>query len=181
VLSELAGVTVEEFGKQNAPDERPLWVYLPTGESQARTWYEALQAQGGGEPGGSQPLATWRGRHLEGQTAATIRRVGQGAVIYMGAYLSADLLEGLLPEIERVKPLARLWPFAPAGVQVSCRKSETKEVWFFINVSDAPQTIAQLPAGGVDLITGEPAPSSLELEPNGVAVIETARSATPGV
>ena len=32
VLSQLAGVTVEEYGKQNAPEERPLWAYLPSAE-----------------------------------------------------------------------------------------------------------------------------------------------------
>ena len=125
-------------------------------------------------------LATWKGRHLEGLPAVTMRRVGQGAVIYAGAYLTQDLLECLLPEIEKQRSLARLWPFAPAGVQVVRRQDENKEIWFFINTTDACLTIEKTP-NGLNLITNQPADGPLTLEPNQVAVIQTTREATPGI
>ncbi len=170
VLSQLAGVTVEEYGKQNAPEERPLWADLPSAEVQTRHWYEVLQPLPGAED--VSVLATWKGRHLEGLPAVTMRRVGQGAVIYAGAYLTQDLLECLLPEIEKQRSLARLWPFAPAGVQVVRRQDENKEIWFFINTTDACLTIEKTP-NGLNLINNQPADGPLTLEPNQVAVIQT--------
>ena len=126
-------------------------------------------------------LGAWKGRHLDGLPAVSLRKVGQGAVIYAGAYLTPDLLEALLPEIEKLHPLQQLWPFAPEGVQVVRREDDKKELWFFINDSDAPATIDKLPAQGLDLITNQPVEAALTLEPNGVAVIQTTREATPGV
>jgi beta-galactosidase len=177
-LTGLAGVTIEEFGRQNAPDERPLWVYLPGAEVQSRHWYEVLHPV---EEGAVEVLATWKGRHLDGQPAISLHRVGDGLVIYAGAYLTGALLEGLLSEIERRRAIPRLWPFAPPGVQVVCRKDSQKEVWFFINTSDAPATIETLPDEGVDLLADRPAAGPLTLAPNEVAVIQTTRAATPGI
>ena len=181
LLSALAGVTVEEYGKQNAPDERPLWAYFNAGEHHTRHWYEVLAPMSGS---GAESIATWNGRHLDGKWAVSLRKVGQGAVIYAGTYLTADFLAALLPDIEQITSIPQLWPFAPEGVQVSCRKGETpdsSEIWFFINTSDAPQVIEQVPNEGVDLLTGEAAQAPLRLEVNGVAVIQTTRQATPGV
>ena len=48
----------------------------------------------------------------------TVRRVGQGAVIYAGSYLTPDLLAALLPEIKKYRAINKVWPFAPEEVQV---------------------------------------------------------------
>jgi len=175
-LAALAGVTVEEYGHQNAPDDRPLWLYLPGGECQSRHWYEVLQPTGD-----TQVLATWKGRHLNGLPAITLRQVGQGAVIYVGAYLTAELLEVLLLEIENRRAIPRLWPYAPQGVQVSLRRGPEKDLWFFINTTDEPAVIERVPGGtdSLDLITGAPAAQPLTLPANDVAVIQTARASTP--
>ncbi len=167
VLSELAGVTVEEYGRQNAPEERPLWIDLPGGALQSRLWYEALAPAAGS---GAQVLAAWKGRHLTGQPAVSLRRVGQGLVLYVGTYLTAPVMEALLGEIEALRPLPRAWPGAPAGVQAVCRTDGEKEVWFFINVSDAPAEIAEPPQGR-DLVSDRPIAGPLALAPNDVAVI----------
>ncbi len=176
-LAELCGVTVEEYGHQNDPAGRPLWVYLPTAESPSQTWYEAIRPAEGAQV---EVIGTWKGRHLTGQPAVSLRRVGQGMVIYVGATLTPDLLEALLAEIEKQRPLTRLWPFAPEGVQVVRREDGKKRLWFFINESDAPATIHKLPAPGVDLIADRPVDGPLTLEPNEVAVIETSAEAMPG-
>lgn len=171
VLSELAGVTVEEYGRQNAPEERPLWLRMPGGEIQSRQWYEVLQPRDGAAV---EVLAAWQGRHLDGQPAISLRKVGQGLVIYAGTYLNAPVLEALLAEIEKRRPLPKAWPGTPAGVQAVCRTDGEKAVWFFINVSDAPATLASLPPGE-DLLGGRPAAGPLTLAPNDVAVILSKR------
>jgi hypothetical protein len=55
---------------------------------------------------------------------------------------------------------------------VTCRRDAEKELWFFINVADEARTISELPAGGVDLVSGQPPAIPLSLPPNGVAVIQ---------
>ncbi len=180
VLAHLCGVTVEEYGHQNAPTDRPLWVYLPSGECQSQYWYEVLQPiQAQDEQVAI--LGTWKGRHLDGLPAVSVRKAGQGAVIYVGTYLTQDLMAALLPEIEKHRAIPRLWPFAPQGVQVTRREDGNKELWFFINDSDAPATLERVPAKGFDLVANQPAQAPLALEPNGVAVIQAPKSATPGI
>ena len=101
-------------------------------------------------------------------------------VIYVGTYLTEEVLEALFPEIEKHRAIRQLWPFAPQGVQVVRRQDEQKELWFFINDGDEPATIEKTPNEGTDLITNQPVNGPLTLEPNGVAVIRTRREATPG-
>lgn len=175
-LSSLAGVAIAEYGKQNAPEERPLWVYFPSNQVASQHWYEVLAPADGCET-----LATWKGRHLDGQPAVSLRRVGQGAVIYVGTYLTEPVLSDLLPEIENLGEPLKLWPFAPESVQVVRRQDEQKELWFFINDSDSEVEIDNVPNKGLNLITNQETSLPLVLPPNGVAVIQTNRSATPGI
>ena len=73
-------------------------------------------------------------------------------------------------------------PFAPQGVQSSCRKDAQKEVWFFINTLDEALEIERLPESGFDIIANQPAGDGPRtLAPNEVAVIQTSRSAAPGI
>jgi beta-galactosidase len=171
VLASLAGITVEEYGKQNAPDERPLWIYLPASETQARHWYEVLQPLPGMEEEVT-VLGAWKGRHIDGLPAVTVHRVGNGAVIYAGSYLTKELLDCLLPEIEKIRAIPRLWPFAPTGVQVTRRQDQEKALWFFVNSTDALIEIENTPEG-VDLITNRPTGGLLGLPANGVAIIQS--------
>ena len=176
VLTDLAGVTVEEYGKQNAPDERPLWVFFANDQYQTQYWYEILAPHSDTEV-----LATWRGRHLDNQPAVTLRKHGQGCVLYVGTYLTDELLEALLPELEKLCSIPKLWPFAPEGVEVVKRQNEESEFWFFINHRNEAVEMDNLPKEGVDLITEQPVAELLTLPPNGVAVIETRRDATPAI
>jgi beta-galactosidase len=176
VLTELAGVSVEEYGKQNAPDERPIWAFFASNELLTNYWYEILNPMEN-----SRVLATWKGRHQDGQPAVTLRKVGDGWVIYVGTYLTDDLLKALLPEIEQLKMVPKIWPFAPDSVEVIKRQDNEHEVWFFINHGDVPAEIERVPEHGIDLLRGEPAEHSLTLMPNDVAVIQTTRSATPTI
>ena len=170
VLASLAGITVEEYGRQNAPEERPLWAEFPTGSVQTRQWYEVLQPLTGE---GTTVLASWKGRYLTGLPAVTAHPVGKGCVIYAGTYLTAEFLAGLLPQIEAIRPVPKAWPNAAQGVQVVCRKNEKREVWFFINTADEPAKVWSLPEDGFDLLANQPAGlGPLTLEPNGVAVIQ---------
>lgn len=176
VLTGLAGVTIEEYGKQNAPEDRPLWIYFTADQAQTRHWYEILRPIENADV-----LASWRGRHLEGLPAVTIRRVGDGWVIYVGTYLTEDVLTVLLPEIEKLRAIPKIWPFAPEGVEVVKREDEEKEIWFFVNYNEEPVVIENLPDGSFDLTNNEEAEEPYTLMPNDVAVFKTTREATSGI
>jgi beta-galactosidase len=179
VLSTLAGISVEEYGKLNATAERPLWAFFPSGQCQAQHWYEVLQPLEGVKV---EVLAAWQGRHLEGLPAVTLREVGQGMVIYAGSYLTRDFIDHVIRQVELRRTIPKIWPFAPRGVEVVCRKDAQKEVWFFINTLDTPAEIEKLPEDGFDLIANQNSGDHARtLAPNDVAVIQTARKSTPGI
>jgi len=83
-LRELAGVTVEEYGRQNAPSKRPLAIARPGGVVATTLWYEALETHGR-----ARAFARWEGRHLTGQTAISVRAFGKRARV-----LRRNLLHG---------------------------------------------------------------------------------------
>ena len=141
VLSSLAGVRVKEYGKQNAPDKRPLAIKMGTESIPTENWHEQLEflARTTG-------IARWNSRHLEGEPAITLKRVGQGYVIYVGTYLTPQILELLLPFMIQ-NGLTRLWPDAPEGVHVVLRESPGKRLWFFINTLDAVTKLGSIPKG----------------------------------
>ena len=176
VLTDLAGVSIEEYGKQNAPDERPLWAFFSDDEVLSDHWYEILRPVAG-----SAVLATWKGRHQDGQPAVTLNKVGDGWVIYVGTYLTPEMLKALMPEIEQLRVIPKIWPFAPAGVEVVKRQDEQREVWFFINHGETSAEIERIPEQGSDLLHEGLAEGPLTLMPNGVAVIQTSRRATPAI
>lgn len=171
-VRELAGVTVEEYGRQNQPEKRPLHLTFNCCEERVASslWYEALVPDAGVEV-----LARWEGRHLSGQPAMTLRRLGRGCVIYVGTYFTAEIMASLAPRLVVQASLQKLWPAAPAGVEVVRRDGPGRRIWFFVNHADAGQVIPSTPVG-VDLLSGATTGgSAIVLPPYGVAAIrETA-------
>lgn len=166
-LAELAGVEVEEYF---ALDE-PVPVEAPNGArlGQSRLWAEALApvAEEVETLARFGPCNGW----LDGRTAVAMRRVGRGIVYYVGAYLDDEAQDGLL---ERVTAAAGLRPAleAPAGLEVTARHGNGRDLYFLINHERAPQTVV-LPWRGRELLTGRMvAPGdTLALEGYGVAAV----------
>jgi beta-galactosidase len=149
VLARLAGVQIIEYGRQNAPEKRPLTVRFYPGNSVAHSlhWYEHVDTLPG-----TTTIARWVERHLKLKTAVTARAVGAGSVIYVGTYFTGALLEGLLPALtERYTDVAPLLPQAPEGVHVVVRENAEKRLWFVINASGGILNAQELPEG-VDLL-----------------------------
>ncbi len=169
VLLHLAGLRVAEYGRQNAPDKRPHTVrfYPGTHSAQSQHWYEQLDLL----PGTS-TIARWEKRHLRMKAAASLRKVGEGAVIYMGTYLTEEILTGLLQRLVEVrKDLVPSWPTAPAGLHVVVRENDEKRLWFLIN--DGGQVVRLTnPPEGVDLITGKEPADRVYFRKNDVVIIK---------
>jgi beta-galactosidase len=164
-LRPLLGVSVEEYGKQNRADQRPWSFELGGATVRSEHWYEHV-----GLDKGTTALATWKERHLAGQCAISSRAVGKGRAFYVGTYLTAPLLKALLPELLRSSGLAKLWPDAPAEVEVVRRESPGRRLWFFMNRGEGEAKLASVPKG-TDVLTGKAA-GAVTLPRHGVAIIK---------
>ena len=170
VLRHFAGVDVAEYGRQNAPDKRPLTLRYYPGDERVVTdhWYEIVSPLPG-----TRTIGRWEGRQLRLKTGALIKKVDDGAVIYMGTYFTDEILRGLLPRILEARPdLTPLWPAAPQDVQVVVREGKGKRLWFLINSGDVGTQLLQVP-GGQDLLRGSHMGTRLVLPANGVAIIKS--------
>lgn len=168
LLQRFAGIRIAEYGRQNSPETRPLSVrFYPSGNRAAsQLWYEQLEPLPG-----ARTLARWEGRHLSLKPAVSGRKVGEGAVVYVGAYLTEAMVSALLPSLMDYCPdLAPLWPDLPEDVDVVLRLDQEKRLWFLINNHDMGVSISSLPTG-FNLITGQPARVRMVLSKNEVAVI----------
>ncbi len=101
VLSDLCGMTVSEYGRLNTGG-RGMTIRVGDTPVAAEHWYELLQ------PTTADVVATWLGGPFAGQAAVTRHTVGQGRVVYVGTYLTADVADALLPamasSVERLRP-----------------------------------------------------------------------------
>jgi beta-galactosidase len=148
-LTGLAGVTVEEFGRQNGGPVPFLNLQYGNKIVQTDLWYEMLQPRLG-----TTVVARWQSGHLQGTPAITVRKHGKGAVYYVGTFLTVPVFELLLPRLIKESGLKPLWPNLPAGVTVTQRISDTKTLWFFINTKSTPATLQSVPAGS-NAVTGK--------------------------
>lgn len=169
-LARLCGVTVEEFGRQNFPEDRPLTVRSGAEETTSTEWYELLAPEAETET-----LATWDSRHLKGLPAVTLRKTGKGSACYVGTWLTAEML-GFLARLPAMKDL-----FLPAipgldpRIFFTRRQSQKAEYDFLINTSDEALPLS------AQLSPGEPLVSDATVEgripPHGIILSKRPRDA----
>jgi len=167
-LSTLLGVTREEEGRTDHPDEYRIDMNgtLLTVDG----GYEILKTEG------AEILARWQIREGKGlihaahnQPAITLNTFGKGKAFYVGTYLNAENIPLLLPEIFKHKPVAKQI-VAPAYVESSIRHRKHERTLFVLNHYYEPQEIS-FAGTGRELLTGKVISGKLSLEPLGVAVI----------
>ena len=167
VLRPLVGATVVEYGRQNAPEQRPFAFRIGERDVVSSQWYEQLEPDAGTEV-----FVPWTSRHLAGSAAATIRRLGQGAVVYVGTYLDGAVAEALVPELVKLAQVQPALPGLPEGIEVTRRDGDGRVLWFLVNHTETAATIS-VPAGR-DLVRDRDVNGSLTLPARGVAVIQGA-------
>ena len=165
-LRHVVGATVVEYGRQNAPDARPLELEIGGQRVRSREWYEQLAPDEGTET-----WLRWQSRHLAGSPAATLRRLGRGRVIYVGTYLVGDVGKTLVPQLAQLAGIEPALRGAPAGVEVVRRESGERALWFLVNHTETAQTVRGLPAGR-DLVSDRDVSGELTLDARGVAVLQ---------
>jgi beta-galactosidase len=168
-LRDVLGIRAEEFHPLQ-PGEPVALSRGPAGDFSAevsagatwagRLWAERLRAEG------ATVLASYASGDLAGLPAVTRNSFGAGTAWYLSTLLSDDAMTALLGSIARE---AGCVPLGPPGVSVTRRRAEEGQSWLFaFNHGDAA---AEVPASGVDLLSGAAVADALRLPPGGCAVI----------
>lgn len=164
ILSSLLGGDVRQFYAL----EKPAPVSGQSGEGEAKIWAEMLEA--------TAPDAEVLVRYgksngwLDGQPAVITRRVGDGRITYVGAWLDDKTMHSLAAWMVQVSQVRPALGAAPEGVEVCRRTGPGKEVFIVINHTTAPQTIS-LPRPMREALRGGDAAASITLPPREVGVL----------
>lgn len=131
LLASLASVTVSEYGKLNGKPAFSADGAVPL------DWYEALEL---GEE--AKPLILWKGGHLDGIPALSVRALGKGHVFYAGSYLRCDFLSAVMKHVLPVSKLSSYTDLAdPLSVEFVRRVGKKHEIQFFMNRTDKAQKL----------------------------------------
>lgn len=172
-LRALVGASVEEYGRQNRPDLRPLAIRIDGSDTDvpATLWYEQLAPDAGS---GAEVVGRWTARHLAGSPAIVRRALGRGQVFYVGAYLTAEFTAAaLLPLLARHGALPAPVSTTPGLEIVERVFPDGRRLRVLINQTETVLR-APAPAGARrELLSGRDlAPDAvLELAPHDVAVV----------
>ncbi len=190
-LATLCGVRVTEFGRVAPKGASGLFHWpsaglgayvphdpLPAGSAERRHrftlgnqayeaahLYERLESEPDVEP-----LGAWSDRFLAGEPAITRRRVGKGCAVYVGTYLTPELVEGLGAALFADAGVAPLLEDLPTGVEVTERRGPGRRLLFILNTLEAPVTIGNVPKG-LEALTETAVSGPLRLEGYGCAAV----------
>jgi len=167
LLRELAGCHVEEYDAFSDVIGLDMSVETPEGASYgALALADVLVPQEG-----SEVLLTYGARYYAGQPAAVEHAYGQGRCIYLGT----------VPDDGGLRALLRAWVLDPLGipvvedlpdsVELSRRLKGGQVYTFYLNHAETPVQV-QMPAPGLDLLTGQVVGRSVELDGYGVMIVK---------
>jgi beta-galactosidase len=168
-VRDLLGIRVEEFhplppdvtvtlGSLDGLDGAPGVLDGATGSK----WCERLRTAG------AEILAWYGDGALAGLPAVTRNSLGDGVVWYLSTWLADSAYDLLLRDVTAVAGVQPVIADVPPGVAVSRRHGKDGTSWLFAFNHTVEPVI--LPAGGIDLLSGEAA-DPLCLPPRGVAVL----------
>jgi len=165
-LRALAGISVEDYSKQNFPDQKPKYIDINGKQHLTEEWYETLNLEKAAN------FANWSGGSIDGATAISINTYGKGKVLYVGTYLTSNVTEALLPALLKLTDLEKVWHDSPLGVSFVLRQNKDKKIWFLINNNTTSTELPSTPSG-TSLINGNHIDgSAISLPVYGVEVIK---------
>jgi beta-galactosidase len=138
------------------------------GSGTSSLWAEQLSA---GTPDVEVPLRYGKSNGwLDGQPAMVTRRVDKGRITYLGALLDPDLMRRVVAWAAGDAEIEAEFPAVPSGVEVCRRMDNSHTVFVLINHGEAETQIA-LPSAMHDILRDGRAITSVDLPPQGVAVL----------
>ncbi|BBC31142.1 Beta-galactosidase [Streptomyces graminofaciens] len=142
---------------------------VPQGAT-ADLWTERLRLTG------AEAVATYADGPLAGVPAITRHAYGSGTAWYVATHPDPATLSAVLEHLRReadVRPEHE----APAGIEVVRRRGAKADYLFLI---DHAGQGAEIPAEGVELLTGKPVVGTVTVPEGGVAVVREPRSTSSG-
>ncbi|MFI2566775.1 beta-galactosidase [Paenarthrobacter sp. NPDC018779] len=168
-LRKVLGAWSEEMHPLAGEDEQVKLSTPDGGTSSASYWTEHIHAET------AEVVASYASGRLAGVPAVTRNAFGQGSALYLSARLDDDLHRQLLGEELQAAGVAPELD-VPAGVQVR-RRASTKadgtgrSFLLVLNHNDAPVQV-DVHDGGTDLLSDRPVQGPVEVEANGVLILE---------
>jgi beta-galactosidase len=156
-LRDLLGVRVEEL--HPLPPDRPVTL---SGGPAGVGWAETVHLAG------AQVHATYADGPAAGRPAITRHRYGDGVAWYVSTRLADGPYADLVAAAAAAAGATPALPGAPPGVEAVRRRAGQRSWLFVFNHTGEP---VEVPASGVDLLTGEPTAGTLPLAPGAVAVV----------
>lgn len=150
---------------------QPVPVQGNWGKGESQLWAELL----GAKDSGTEVLMRYGKSNgwLDGQPAAISRKVGNGRITYIGAWLDPKTMAEAAKWMTDTSGVKPVFGPVPAGVEVSARYGAHGAVFIVINLSGKPQAIT-LPREMNDVLEGG-SKRSVDLPYYGVAVLSAAR------
>jgi beta-galactosidase len=150
---------------------QPVPVQGNWGKGESQLWAELL----GAKDSGTEVLMRYGKSNgwLDGQPAAISRKVGNGRITYIGAWLDPKTMAEAAKWMTDTSGVKPVFGPVPAGVEVSARYGAHGAVFIVINLSGKPQAIT-LPHQMNDVLEGG-SKRSVNLPHYGVAVLSAER------
>jgi beta-galactosidase len=126
-------------------------------------------------PATARVIGRWDEDYLKNSPAATEQDFGKGKAVYYGSLFNLEAARLLIKRYAHEAGLEPLLEDVPGQVEVTCRSKGPTDFYFLLNHADSPVTVS--PGDGfVDVLSGEPAASSLTLGAFGYSVLKRDRS-----
>ena len=166
LLSEALGIAIEEYEALGTEI-----TYAVTGSPAFPGRFTATRFADWMTTASAETLAGYEPWHLAGFAALTRNRFGDGLGYYVGSIMAEDAFyDALIADVLRqagVEPAVA----PPPGVEACVREGKGKRLLFLINHTEEEQTV-QVPAGKLELLTGQTTGSAIQLDRYDVAVVK---------
>ena len=157
LLAEVMGVTVEDYVPIYSGKEAVRFSGVLAGaDGECGLWADVLQ------PSRADVLGTYTSRTYAGQAAVTMNSFGKGKAVYVGADLTGAGLARVLGKLSALAGVKQPLE-APAGVEVTLRRTGGKRWMFLLNHSSETKSLA-LPGRFTDVVSGEARTGKVELK-----------------
>jgi len=174
LLSDALGIVIEEYEALDHPWGRgTAFAYEVAGTAKLAGAYTATLVAEWVQATTAETLASYKAWHMEPFAAVTRNRFGKGWGYFLGTVIQQEPFYDLLVAdiLEYAGVTAPLTP--PAGVEISLRTGDGRQLLFVVNHTEEQQTVA-VPPGKIELLSGTKTGETWLLDRYGVAVIQLA-------
>lgn len=158
----MLGICIEEWAVLQPGETRPLQLWDGS-QTQCHTWCDLIHLEG------ANSLAHYQNDFLSHKPAITQHSFGNGHAYYVGTDLEAEALHGLM---QKVCQSAGLFVTdLPKGADAVISQTPQGTIVHLMNFSVEQLLEIQVPAGGMDVLSGETTPETLRLEAFGLCLL----------